>query len=367
MGNGGARHEREEGVKYEPEEGKESSLEEEQVKSKPAGKKVGEVKEGLGSREVKEEVKTEPRGEGAEKPSQEEEEEEEVKSKPHKKSSSTLKVMLFNINGKSPAAARNVLVPRIVEKMNPDILLLQETTTDKLVAALAAEGREYEQVHSSNKKESRILYDTNVFERVERESDELDKAIVRALHHAQGEEPQMQLKPKDGNPRVIGIRKLLNDRVCWVCLKRKTGGNTAKPIILVSFHNVNNRSSRRGAKVFCRAVAAMTGLDVLAGADFNCNIEKIGPEELGGVNIRPYETTERRKNRSRRGKEKIDFIVTTLDEASVKAYDFTGANGIATRLADKQVKDFDGKTRTFSIKKYNASVDHDPLVCTFNF
>ena len=37
------------------------------------------------------------------------------------------------LDADSASSARNLLVPRVVKKVDPDILLLQETKTDKLV------------------------------------------------------------------------------------------------------------------------------------------------------------------------------------------------------------------------------------------
>ena len=81
-----------------------------------------------------------------------------------------IKVMSWNIHGKGVARHRNELVPAVVGVMKPDVLLLQETTTDKLVNLIKDQGRgmgrQYEEVSAANKKESRVLYDSNLFEEV---------------------------------------------------------------------------------------------------------------------------------------------------------------------------------------------------------
>ena len=46
------------------------------------------------------------------------------------------RVLLWNIHGETRRPGtnvRNLLVPRVVQVVNPDILLLQETKTDKLI------------------------------------------------------------------------------------------------------------------------------------------------------------------------------------------------------------------------------------------
>ena len=63
------------------------------------------------------------------------------------------------LDADSASSARNLLVPRVVKKVDPDILLLQETKTDKLVdKIIKSTDRGYQQVQAKDKTESRILY-----------------------------------------------------------------------------------------------------------------------------------------------------------------------------------------------------------------
>ena len=63
------------------------------------------------------------------------------------------------LDAESASSARNLLVPRVVKKVDPDILLLQETKTDKLVdKIIKSTDRGYQQVQAKDKTESRILY-----------------------------------------------------------------------------------------------------------------------------------------------------------------------------------------------------------------
>ena len=72
------------------------------------------------------------------------------------------RVLLWNIHGETRipgTEVRNLLVPRVVQVVNPDILLLQETKTDKLVDEIIEyTDRGYQQVQAENRFESRILY-----------------------------------------------------------------------------------------------------------------------------------------------------------------------------------------------------------------
>jgi hypothetical protein len=275
----------------------------------------------------------------------EKEHEEEVKSKPMGKTIKTeeeevIKVLSWNINGgdlkeeggknapgkgdvkatsgtvikvmgsgRTPPA-RHAIVSRVVKETDPDILLLQETTTqvivDEIVKAGEGNGRKYYQIPPKKEKgakkttskeakktsseeaketsleEARVLYDSNKFERVDSDEqqprrDELGLAIEaldkdKTTYHA-------KLREKDkGKKREAGVGKVVKERVVWVCLKRTDGPNAGKTIFFMSFHNYNTTESYKGASVFCEAVAAMktrTRLDVVAGVDFNCEEEEL--------------------------------------------------------------------------------------------
>jgi endonuclease/exonuclease/phosphatase family metal-dependent hydrolase len=418
----------------------------------------------------------------------EKEHEEEVKSKPMGKTIKTeeeevIKVLSWNINGgdlkeeggktasgkrdvKATSGtvikvmgsgitppARHAIVSRVVKETDPDILLLQEITTqvivDEIVKAGEGNGRKYYQIPPKKEKgakkttskeakktsskeakktsskeakktsseeakktsseeakktsseeakktsseeaketsleEARVLYDSNKFERVDSDEqqprrDELGLAIGtldkdKTTYHA-------KLREKDkGKKREAGVGKVVKERVVWVCLKRTDGPNVGKTIFFMSFHNYNTTESYKGASVFCEAVAAMktrTGLDVVAGVDFNCEEEELdltlqekSPKPIKpavkpqakGVNIPKYELSKRRKEK------KIDFIVTTLnpDEVSVEVVDFTASDGIASKLEGKVVEDSKKKKHIYSIAEFGTTVDHDPLLCTLTW
>ena len=79
-----------------------------------------------------------------------------------------IKVLLWNIHGPGRANLRNQLVPRVARAINPDVLLLQETKTDILVNTIRAEvlGRNYSEEPARERKESRILYDSELYEAI---------------------------------------------------------------------------------------------------------------------------------------------------------------------------------------------------------
>ena len=62
-------------------------------------------------------------------PQKEEDEEKQLKV-----ISLEIKVVSWNINGPGKAEPRNLLVPAVVQKENPDVLLLQEVPSDKIIS-----------------------------------------------------------------------------------------------------------------------------------------------------------------------------------------------------------------------------------------
>ncbi|CAI8041273.1 hypothetical protein GBAR_LOCUS22949 [Geodia barretti] len=152
--------------------------------------------------EVGEEVLCKPKREMEPKT---EEEQKEVKCKPMLKTVKELKtaekgeeikVLLWNINGYSldkeksaegeveikvmgsgiTPPARHAIVASVVEEKDPDILLLQEITTQVIVGEIVkagkVKGREYKQIvpkkeegaKKTSSEEARVLYDTKKFE-----------------------------------------------------------------------------------------------------------------------------------------------------------------------------------------------------------
>ena len=80
-----------------------------------------------------------------------------------------IKVLLWNIHGKSGPGytqARQDVVPPIIESINPDVLLLQETSNRGLVNSimnLRSETREYKDAPTVGAREIRIIYDAKKY------------------------------------------------------------------------------------------------------------------------------------------------------------------------------------------------------------
>ena len=326
------------------------------------------------------------------------------------------KVIPVKASGRT-ASARHAIVSRVVEDTDPDILLLQETKTkilvDEIKEGLVEEieeeqveeiqglveeikkagkknGREYVEIapkkdegaKKTSWKEAKVLYDSNKFVEQQPRRNELDLAIktLKTTYH---------VKLRGG--REAGVGQVVKERVSWVCLKRKDGPNAGKCIFFMSFHNYYTTESKKGASVFCGAVAAMkreTKFDVVAGVDFNCEEEDLDltlqekpavtqtkksaatPQEKPGpttpVHIPKYNMSKRRTTSE---KKKIDYIVTTLnpEEVSVEVVDFTASDGTASKLEGKVVEDRKGEKYTYIIDDFDTVVDHDPLLCTITW
>ena len=270
-------------------------------------------------------------------------------------------------------AARHAMVSEEIKAIMPDVLLLQETKTKKIIDEIqTALGGKYEAVspfceegfRENISKEAQVLYNTEKFEK-EKMSETLLTDVVDDLDQAETEYKVGLREREGGKPRKPGVGRTVRERTSWVCLKRKDGPCADRRIVFMSFHNYYTPESSRGAKVFCKTVAAMSRraeAPVLAGADFNCNIEeKLDEKELKDM-ILDYKKTGRRKD-------KIDFFVTTATplemQLTVEARDFT--NGTGKKLEGKSIRNSKGKTYTFTTDDFGTVLDHDPLVCTMTW
>ena len=329
---------------------------------------------------------------------------EEKKDGKSKSSKGDVKTETEKIEVKSrgrTSSARHAIVSKVVEEIDPDILLLQETKTNILVKDIVVvnkvdpdiqqpqetendipveeieklNGRDYKQVaqireegaKKTSWKEAKVLYDSKKFDAIglKQRRDELSLA----LDNIDEATTATKLRERtDGQQRKAGVGRVIKERVSWVCLRRRDGPNAGREIIFMSFHNYYTSESDKGARVFCKAMEEMksqTRVDVVAGADFNCKFDKykVGGEEKSKackeqITVPKYTMSTRRTS-------KIDYIITTLktpDEVRVEArapWDIA-----ASSLKGRVVVDSNGKEHTFSADDYHKTVDHDPLICT---
>ena len=289
-----------------------------------------------------------------------------------------LKVLSWNIFG-SPvqgmADRRNRLVPGVVETINPDVLLLQETKTQLLLRSITEAGnrrnRQYTQVPAGDPKESQILYDSKIYDNI---TNEKIFPVANAPHQNLREALDTSIRivfPPENERELRGgvrerMRELFANRLSYVGLKRTDDESVPENvIILMSFHNVHTRQGinvrDRAANGLCQIVRRLqeqTGAVVLAGADMNKNIAP------GGV-VLNYDPTVRRAGNV------IDYILLASPpnrvlENPITALDFMEAENDNSNPLHDLVRDLlrpDDDNVIDTIEQYGRALDHDPLQC----
>ena len=299
-----------------------------------------------------------------------------------------IKVMSWNIHGGGGAGHRNRLVPAVVREMKPDVLLLQQTKPDTLVNLIKDQGRgmgrQYDEVSAADKSESRVLYDSNLFEAVPRDArifpgrDGMAVTLSEALEMSLPEERGQPQVTRRG--RVEGMRDVFRRRIALVGLKRREHALVHdKVIVFISYHNLNTSRGggkrHEGAEGFCQIVQSMrqlTATVVIGGADLN--------QPVAHPTIITYEPTQRRKM----GRRVIDYIARDAPpgrlnpDHEVIALDFVGAAGDPLNPLHQLMKNLLRPSaavaaggvavpgRSISTGDYGTAVDHDPLVCDFS-
>ena len=278
-------------------------------------------------------------------PQKEEDEEKQLKV-----ISLEIKVVSWNINGPGKAEPRNLLVPAVVQKENPDVLLLQEVPSDKIISLCNNNSRTYCSVTAGKSSEARILYDPILFEVLEpKRAVDLHVAEVFAI---EGRAREMRGGQK------LGEEELFRDRVAVVRLRHRP---TGKGIVFLSFHNIRTSGDVKGtATGFCeivRRIAEHEKLPVVAGADLNCKGFR-----RGKTRVPEYELlTNRRRS-------KVDFFLHSSPfpgvvsfEGSVSALHVFPEDGEMTHPYQTVMRDLRRRHPEHLVAHYSSSLDHDPL------
>lgn len=262
-------------------------------------------------------------------------------------SASTITVLSWNIRGKarSRAQPRNLLVPRVVDLLDPDVLLLQEIPSDKIINAICrqSQGRTYEEVKAGNRSEARVLYDTHVFERMPGEVN-LDGMVAGVF-------------PPEQRRQIRGAQRTFRSRMAAVRLRHR---ETGRVIVFLSFHNMYKYRDQRNmfAGKFCQMIAA--GMEpedtlVVGGADLNCIR---GDFICGEAHIPQYLLTERRRARM------IDYFVARNHDITQQGY--VAARNIFNAAHFHQMWDdlneyMRNNFLMIEADEFMNSLDHDPL------
>ena len=292
-----------------------------------------------------------------------------------------VRVLSWNINGgtqRGKSERRNLYVPEVVRIVDPDVLLLQEVPSEKIMKMLAPYGiiprckeknnRKYRSVYTRpiekrrekkheklktikkakkrKGKEARILYDSKLFEKLA--PVKLDRHIAKAF-------PDQE--------KVKG-KKLKKDRVAIVRLRHK---KTGKVIVFLSFHNIRHGGTKlvTGFCEIVRMIAKHEKLPVVVGADLNYKEDFSSAASSVHVHVPKYDLTKRRSSGS---KGKIDFflhsspstgVVPVKIEGSVSALDvFPRDDRTDNRFHLQKMRKCN---RKHSVGEYSASLNHDPL------
>lgn len=259
-------------------------------------------------------------------------------------------ILSWNIHGKSgsKSKARNLLAPCVVDHVDPDVLLLQETRTKKLVKKIKQQQQQcrtytiYEPGNPQDKTEARVVYDSVAFEPTNEQMD-LDMLVTNAFPNAP--------VPVELNE----VKSTLKSRVAIVRLRHK---ETQRVFVFMSFHNnykVTVEKRQFFARVLCRCVSAgMVPNDtlVVAGADFNIEIME---SEHGETHVPEYDETQRRAGN------KIDYFVAKdhhiTVQGQVSALDIFNENELSQVWQSVNMV-----AHQLTQDQFREALDHDPLV-----
>lgn len=226
-----------------------------------------------------------------------------------------IRVLSWNICGRSVSEDRNRLVPAVVHKIYPDIMLLQETKTTKLINFIKKGLRNYVAKYTTNnRREAQILYDSDKYECINLNWQDRVLTSEEIL--------EMSINEVEAQPHMGFFQR----RVAIVIL-RMINVENSPPVIFMSFHNARQGIQRDNAMTaFINMVTwikNIIGCVVVAGADFN-TAPPDNAQQPDGTQILEYTPTQRRQTR------KIDYFIlgtpNNIDiESRVIAWDIVGA------------------------------------------
>ena len=200
-----------------------------------------------------------------------------------------LTVLSWNINGPGKADARRKMIGSVVEHIDPDIMLLQETK--KSITRLFDKFPKYKCEKAENEEEAHVLYNKRTFEKVSPSKVNLNKILKEMF-------PSNTLRSGE-----VPERREVRKRMCVVHLRHK---RTEREIIFVSYHNIRKGGGRgavkKKASEVCQIIAKLhesSKCCIIAGVDFNCN-----GFDCANVIVPDYDATSRRQ-----GKTKVDFFI----------------------------------------------------------
>ena len=288
--------------------------------------------------------------------------------------SEPIKVLLWNIFGPGYAEARRLLVPAIVNEVDPDVLLLQETKERQLMNTITnpknnGDERKYKDVLATDSTETRVIYDANKYSLVNQEKlflkdkETLEGILKISIESVLSAENMVSLR----KGKLEVLKDVFENRISIAGLRRKD--SPASPVVaFLSFHNVHKS---KGADVRARAVEGicqivskirdLTECVVLAGADFNQQLTT-----CHNHTILKYTPTDRRLKSGQ-----IDYFILDPPDCvrvPVKPWNYMeaseNANNPLNATMTRLLRENNEKTgKPYTITEYDKALDHDPLVC----
>ena len=267
------------------------------------------------------------------------------------KDSLPVTVLSWNINGPGKADPRRRMIDSVIDCIDPDIMLLQETK-DSIMTQFKSRDK-YKSEHAGYKEEAQVLFKKDIFEKVSPST--ANSKVDNILE---------EMFPADETPNQlrsgsVPAKKVIRDRICVVHLRHI---RTKYEIILISYHNIRKGGGRGAvrnkASEVCQIIEKLhesTECCVIAGVDFNCSYFHPASAE-----VPLYEATSRRQRKS-----KVDFFILEEDEKvnkgeevnwNVKAFDL-----FPQQKEQPFNKYFEALKSFHSEEEYDKAIDHDPL------
>ena len=224
-----------------------------------------------------------------------------------KDKSSTIKVLSWNINGSGRAGMADVrknILKSAISRINPDVMLLQETikSVDGFFEDAGIPKKDYNYEEAADKTETRVIYKNNAFEKVDPSPVNLNTVLAEMVPE---DETKFLRRGK------VPERQMIKNGICVVHLRHIS---TKREIIFVSYRNIRNHGGNIATKV-CEIIARLhksSECCVIAGVDFNCD-----SFDSTSVEVPSYTTTSRREN-----KKKTDFYILSKSTENWKGESF---------------------------------------------
>ena len=225
---------------------------------------------------------------------------------------------------------RKCTISEVVKQVNPDVILLQELKDSTQLNYITQDlNGTYKYTKSRDNSESRVIYNSELFQRLKRNvHSEAIHAVIAAA----------------------GNREPYQDRTSSAQLQHR---ETKEVINFVSFHNA--RKSKESASKFCEIISKIFENEeslVVAGVDFNC----------GEYDFSYYDTQVPRYAPTGRRKVIDFFILKGEPTVNVYAVDVFPRDNDHTHAYHQFFRDL-RRQHQFTQRNYSSILDHDPLVC----